>query len=551
MEYEGSMGGGALTEREEGVTFSFIRNGSFKWYSLPMGLGLEQVRQTHPLFYKHFSMLDDGQKHFEQIVEIDHYWEQVNSGVCLDVVFDGGMMPKGVEILGEYDIVYAGGTLALFHAAVMVEKYQRSVLVFDRNTPGKSTRDWNISRSELKNLEETGCFSAEEIERTIVCRYKTGWAEFFVEDGRKKRLYLDNVLDCAVDADTLLDLAQQKVLAAAGNQVLSGLTFSRCFQFPGYVVVEVENRAHEKFYYKARLLADAMGVSSPVARQLNNGRPQTHVCPTVGTLASGLEGVDEEIGEILVSLEPADHSAGNGRQLIWEGFPAGNKQYTTYLFFYDSLDSSNDKSLLGLFETYFRKLPSYKNPGADFVIHRPVFGIIPAYFHDGFTLVREVAADNILMIGDAAALGSPLTFCGFGSFVRNINSLTAGLESILRSGKLEKGSLERVSAYEPNVAAMANLMKYMCYSKETDSRNFVNEMMNEVMIVLDRLPTRYRESLFRDTMDLADLFVVGVHVACGYPGILKATASKLGLNGSIGMMKNLIGWAFASKFVKN
>jgi lycopene cyclase CruA len=285
--------------------------------------------------------------------------------------------------------------------------------------------------------------------------------------------------------------------------------------------------------------------------QLNKGRPQTHVCPTVGTLASGLEGVDEKIGEILVSREAADHSTGNGRQLIWEGFPAGEKRYTTYLFFYDSLDSDNDKSLLGLFETYFGKLSSYKKPGPDFLIHRPVFGIIPAYVHHGFACTREVAEDHILMIGDSAALASPLTFCGFGSFVRNIKSLTAGLEPLLRDGRLEKESLERVSAFEPNVAVMANLMKYMCYSKATDNRNFVNEMMNEVMIVLDRLPSHYRESLFKDTMDLSGLFVVGAHVACRYPEILKATACKLGLNGSIGMVKNLIGWALSSKFLKN
>jgi lycopene cyclase CruA len=512
---------------------------------------LEQLRQTHPLVYQHFNALADGRIYLEQILEIDRYWEQINSHTYPDVIFGSEMMPKGVLISGEYDLLYAGGTLSLLHATVMAVAYQRSVLVFDRNVPGQSTRDWNISRSELNNLEERGCFSAEEIDFTIACRYKTGWAEFFVEEGKKKRLYLDNVLDCAVDADKLLRLAKEKILACPGNQVLSYLVFKRCFQFPGHIVVEVENRQHEKFYYKARLLVDAMGVSSPVAMQLNKGRPQTHVCPTVGTLASGLEGVDEKIGEILVSREAADHSTGNGRQLIWEGFPAGEKRYTTYLFFYDSLDSDNDKSLLGLFETYFGKLSSYKKPGPDFLIHRPVFGIIPAYVHHGFACTREVAEDHILMIGDSAALASPLTFCGFGSFVRNIKSLTAGLEPLLRDGRLEKESLERVSAFEPNVAVMANLMKYMCYSKATDNRNFVNEMMNEVMIVLDRLPSHYRESLFKDTMDLSGLFVVGAHVACRYPEILKATACKLGLNGSIGMVKNLIGWALSSKFLKN
>jgi len=119
----------------------------------------------------------------------------------------------------------------------------------------------------------------------------------------------------------------------------------------------------------------------------------------------------------------------------------------------------------GLFETYFLKLPSYKKPGKDFVVHRPVYGVIPAYYHDGFERTRQVADNNILMLGDAAALGSPLTFCGFGSFVRNLKSLTEGLEKALACNSFEKKNLEQISAYEPNVAAMANLMKFMCYNK--------------------------------------------------------------------------------------
>jgi len=35
----------------------------------------------------------------------------------------------------------------------------------------------------------------------------------------------------------------------------------------------------------------------------------------VGTIARGLEGVDNEVGEILVSTEPADMSAGSGHLL--------------------------------------------------------------------------------------------------------------------------------------------------------------------------------------------------------------------------------------------
>ena len=61
-------------------------------------------------------------------------------------------------ISGEYDLIYAGGTLSLLHAGVMAGKYGRKVMIFDRQTPAKSTRDWNISRKELLNLSAIGLF---------------------------------------------------------------------------------------------------------------------------------------------------------------------------------------------------------------------------------------------------------------------------------------------------------------------------------------------------------------------------------------------------------
>ncbi|MBM3163449.1 MAG: hypothetical protein FJZ79_09100 [Chlorobi bacterium] len=510
-------------------------------------MAVDKVRTLYPRVAEYFGKIRNGNRYLEHILEVDSFWQNIEQSPCSKVVLQGSELPEDACIADEYDLVYAGGTLGLLHAAVMASKYGRKVLVFDRHVSGKPSRDWNISRDELEKLEQVGLLSYEEINAIIACRYKTGWAEFYVENGRKKRLYLDNVLDCAIESDQLLSFAKQKILTDESSRVIDKMTFMRCFQFPESVVIEVENSMHERVYFRAKVFVDAMGVHSSVAMQLNDGASFTHLCPTVGTVSSGLENVEPDIGEILVSTEPADTSSGRGRQLIWEGFPAGGDRYTTYLFFYDSRSSDNDKSLLGLFETYFRKLPSYKKPGKDFVVHRPVYGVIPAYYHDGFERTRQVADNNILMLGDAAALGSPLTFCGFGSFVRNLKSLTEGLERTLASNGFEKKNLEKISAYEPNVAAMANLMKYMCYNKHTDHPNFVNELMNEVMIVLDGLPPRYREAMFKDTLELPDLLLIGLNVAWKYPGVLTATASKLGLDGSLGMMKNMIGWAMSSK----
>jgi lycopene cyclase CruA len=64
-------------------------------------------------------------------------------------------------------------------------------------------------------------------------------------------------------------------------------------------------------------------------------------------------------------------------------------------------------------------------------IEKPVFGIIPAYHHDGFGKTRVTADDGIVLFGDAASLSSPLTFCDFGSMVRNLERTTSKLADAL------------------------------------------------------------------------------------------------------------------------
>lgn len=505
----------------------------------------EQVKETHPLVYSHFSALWDGERHLRHLLTIDRYWDDLGEPVP-SVIRDGSEMSPATPLSASFDLFYAGGTLGLLHAAVMVKKYGRRVIVVDRETPARSSRDWNISRSELLRLVETGVFSEEEIDSVIVRKYRSGWVEFNSPAPSRKRLYIDDVLDCAVDTDRLLEIARQKIIESGLSVVMGGTQFVRCYRFDDHVVVQVRQGNGEPLFFRADLLVDAMGILSPVAMQLNQGRPQTHVCPTVGTVASGFLDVDYDIGEILASTGPAEISKGGARQFIWEGFPSRGTDYITYLFFYDEVDSGNDKSLLGLFEAYFRKLPEYKKPGPEFTIRRPVYGIIPAYFHDGFTRTRQIADDRIILLGDAASLASPLTFCGFGSMVRNLHRLTADLDTAMREGRLAKSHLEEISAYEPNVASMANLMKYMCYDPRIDEPNIVNELMNEVMIVLDELPPRYRQTMFRDEMTLEDLATVMLRLGLRYPKVFRITWEKLGIGGMAGFMKNIVGWAFSS-----
>jgi lycopene cyclase CruA len=504
---------------------------------------LSEIQHSHPLTYRHFSAIPNGEKWLSRIAELDTYWETIGNQAVPEVVLDGSKLPNGAKISGEFDLIYAGATLGLLHAAAMTALYQKRVLVLDRHTPGKTHRDWNISMEELLKLDKMGLIQEADARKAVTKIYKTGFVEFAATE-TPKRLYLDKVLDCAVDSDIILGFALKKIKTASGNEVLGQTTFKRCYKMADGVVVEVETSGERRFY-KAKVLVDTMGIMSPIAMQLNESRPQTHICPTVGTVASGFEGIDYDIGEILVSNEPADRSTSSGRQLIWEGFPASDKEFTSYLFFYDRIDSDNDRSLIGLFETYFQKLPGYKKLGPNFKIHKPVFGIIPAYHHDGFGKTRETCDDRIILFGDAASLSSPLTFCGFGSMVRNLERTTSKLNDAINRNSLTKKDLEAISAYEPNVAIMSNLMKFMCYDARTDEPNFVNDLMNEIMKVLDKLPPRYGHTLFRDQMSLSDFTSLILTVGRKYPKIFEITYRKLGISGSLNWLQNWVGWALA------
>ena len=86
-----------------------------------MSLLLNEIKQTHPHLYKAFSALVDGEQHLLHIKAVDSYWELLKHPVR-QVILSGSDLPKNAVISGEYDLIYAGGTLSLLHAAVMAKK---------------------------------------------------------------------------------------------------------------------------------------------------------------------------------------------------------------------------------------------------------------------------------------------------------------------------------------------------------------------------------------------------------------------------------------------
>jgi lycopene cyclase CruA len=502
---------------------------------------LSKIRDKHPLLVENLAHLPNREEYLNRIWTLEERWNSfIQDPKSSTETIKFSSSPEVSE--EDFEIIYAGGTLGLLHATLMSIKYNRKVLVFDAFTVGKTHRDWNISDQELEELVKAGLFSKDEIE--IVNRYESGFVKFYDENSKIKTppLFMKDVLNVALDSNKLLKTALEK-LKRTNSRIESYLRLKHVYVLKEKVIVECEEiKTGKKRFFGARLFIDATGTNSPISREINSGRSITHVCPTVGTVARGFQKgfgkkeVNFSIGEILVTTEDIT----DGRQLIWEGFPGDPKkdEYTTYLFFYDSVNSNVDKSLFRLFEEYFKKISDYKLKTANWKVIKPVFGYIPSFHHHGWGNLKKVSIDRILLIGDAAGLSSPLTFCGFGSYVRNFRRLTELVEECLKTNSLDEKSLSQINTYEPNVAQMASLAEFMRPTPKSKPST-VNETMNAVMMALSKLDPEIARELFQDRIKFSSFKKLVAKTAQIHPKVFKLMLEHLGIKGSFWWIENI------------
>jgi len=438
-----------------------------------------------------------------------------------------------------YDVIYVGGVLGLVNATALLAGATRTgqplhVALIDEAKAGFAHREWNISRAELAELVAAGVVTWDDLEGIVASRYQAGIIRFHAAGTGAPAIPVDttDVLDMAVRADALLDHCRGRFLALGGT-LIEGRRFRRVHQRRrGHVgsVVEVEGPEGATERYAARLVVDAMGTISPLAWAINADGAIQGVCPTVGTVAQGFQegegprAVDLTTGEVLVTVADAQ----DGHQLIWEGFPAGGDAYTVYVFYYDRVRPDAPQSLLDLFEQYFTLLPTYKELGPNFAHLKPVYGFIPARYHD--TRPGTGASRGVVSIGDAAAQQSPLTFCGFGSHTRNLRRITDTLRFCLTHDLLEARHLRHAGAHQANLAPLWGLSRMMAHGAGGDVAA-VNRVMNVFLGSLQTLGTGTTRRFLRDNPTWGEYTRMMLYTVARHPWVFTALRRRLGTRG--------------------
>ena len=396
--------------------------------------------------------------------------------------------PPDRSARADYDVILAGGGLSLLLAPLLADRGLR-VAVFDRARVGGAHREWNAGERELRALSETGLFTRAEIDQLVVTRYAHGVCRWHGGGSYP----VTGVLDHAFDAGRLLTEARARA-ELRGVAIFDGHALRGEAAGPDAIALRFDvGPGAPARDVTARLLVDARGASSPHATA-------DLICPTVGGVLTGLEegpGADQiqpDVGDILATTEGVE----SGVQHIWEAFPGHAGEVTVYLFYYARSEDVPGGSLLDLYARFFERLPRYKRGEARLL--RPTFGYIPGWSR--LCPAPVSPGPRVVLVGDAAARHSPLTFCGFGATVRSLRSTADAITATLSGGVAIPGGVVCDAPIHAGTGALARMMATP--SKDPERSGDLNDLLDAAFHTLHGMGNEAYAALLRDEMAPAD-----------------------------------------------
>lgn len=416
--------------------------------------------------------------------------------------------PHADDTALDYDVVLAGGGLSLLYAPLLAARGLR-VGVFERGRAAVAQREWNASGPELQALVRAGLVTDDELDQIVVARYARGICRWHGGGTYP----VTGVLDHAVDAGALLQLARRRA-QEAGVDIHEGhaLVGHACGM---HAIASRFRTAGRSVDIRSRLLLDGRGASSPYARV-------DLLCPTIGGVTEGLaEGqgddeVDPAVGEMLVTVEGVE----DGRQHIWEAFPGRPGQTTIYLFHFALANRVPAGELTRLFARFFDRLHTYKRGDARLV--RPTFGYITGWSR--LVPPPSPPGPRVVLLGDAAARHSPLSFCGFGGTLRSLGPATSRIASAFD----ERREQELTDVVDDRALhAATGLLARMMVEPQGDP-HALNRLFDAAFGALHAMGNETYAQLLRDEMGPADFVRFLARTGVRMPRLLYDVPARLG-----------------------
>jgi lycopene cyclase CruP len=418
----------------------------------------------------------------KQLSNADRLWRELrhhNSQIPQTIV----ARQESIENF-DFDVVICGGTLGILLGAVLQKQGWKTAVV-ERGILRGREQEWNISRQELQIFIELELLTETELKTAIASEYNPACVSFL----GGKDIWVKDILNVGIDPVFLLATLKNKFLAW-GGKLLENTPFNGA-------TIDINGTTIDlgKTTITSRLLIDAMGHFSPIAKQARKGEKPEGICIVVGSCARGY--TNNSTGDLIASFTPIQHQC----QYFWEAFPARDGR-TTYLFSY--LDAHPDRPSLEFFmEEYLRLLPEYQNIELEKLdFKRFLFGFFPSYRQSPLRLPW----DRILPVGDSSGSQSPVSFGGFGAMIRHLNRLSCGIDEALKTDSLRQKDLALLQPYQPNISVTWLFQRTMSVAIDSNiDPNRINDLMNGVFQVMEKLGDDVLKPFLQDVIQFPAL----------------------------------------------
>jgi lycopene cyclase CruP len=435
----------------------------------------------------------------------DQRWNQLrqNTLPTPSVVYESDAPLNEID----WDVVISGGTLGVLLGAALVKRGWRVALIERGELKGRE-QEWNISRRELTHFSDLGLLTPEEVDAVIASEYNPARLQF----GEGSPIWVRDVLNVGVDPVELLERMKTQFVKS-GGQLFEQTTFEGAWVHSNGVLVKAGQPFH------TRLLIDAMGHFSPIARQARDGQQPDGVCLVVGTCAQGYE--HNDTGDLIVSFTPIQNQC----QYFWEAFPA-NDGRTTYMFTY--LDAQPERiSLTDFFEEYWRLLPDYQQVSLEQLqVKRALFGFFPCYRQSPL----QYPWGRVLAVGDSSGNQSPLSFGGFGAMVRHLPRLVHGLDEALATDCLGVSALAQLQPYQPNLSVTWLFQRSMSVGVgQNVPEQQINHLLATIFEDMARLGDGTLKPFLQDVVQFIPLAKTLLVTSVIHPGLVAQIIPQVGV----------------------
>jgi lycopene cyclase CruA len=152
----------------------------------------------------------------------------------------------------------------------------------------------------------------------------------------------------------------------------------------------------------------------------------------------------------------------------------------------------------------------------------------------------------VLCLGDAAAGQSPLTFCGFGSFVRHLPPTRAALHAVLAADRLTAHDLASIGPHQANLRpawAFARLLQPWPGGDPAA----VNRLMNAFCGALQVVGTETTVRFLQDRHTFGDYLRILLTTAVSYPAVFAITWRVLGPRGLARWVRDIAAFGLSTQ----